>query len=111
MRDSIEVPVRNRATLVPFGRDWLDRNGMVDGILGVGVVDGRGETDKGDEMVNRVNVGNEIIVVNRVNEVNKINEANKVKGVEIQITEYEEEIISRGNPTSDLTNRSQQLDT
>lgn len=50
-------------------------------------------------------------MVNRVNEANKINEANKVKGVEIQITEYEEEISPRGNPTSDLTNRSQQLDT
>lgn len=57
VRDSMEVPVRNRATLVPFGRDWLNRNGMVDGIPGVGVVDGRGETDKGNEKVNKVNAG------------------------------------------------------
>ncbi|KAI9648066.1 hypothetical protein NHQ30_002694 [Ciborinia camelliae] len=76
-RDSTEEPLRGRPTLVPFGRDWLDRNGMVDGIPVVSGVEpieknqiGRMEKGKGNEQINEV---------------------------EIQITECEEEI--EGDPT------------
>ncbi|QSZ37591.1 hypothetical protein DSL72_008689 [Monilinia vaccinii-corymbosi] len=68
-RDSMEEPLRGRPTLVPFGRDWLDRNGMVDGIPVVNGIESIG----GDE----------------VEKTKK--EKEKVDGVEIRIFRCEEE--------------------
>lgn len=60
-RDSREEPLRGRPTLTPFRRDWLDRNGMVDGIpvtSGVKLIDDSevGIMEKGKKKVNGVEI-------------------------------------------------------
>lgn len=60
-RDSMEEPLPGRPTLTPFGRDWLDRNGMVDGIPVVGsttpIEESKvGNMGKGKEEVNGVEI-------------------------------------------------------
>ncbi|KAF7939073.1 uncharacterized protein EAE98_001409 [Botrytis deweyae] len=51
-RDSREEPLKGRPTLTPFGRDWLNRNGMIDGIPVVG-----GEASTEDKKVERIDAG------------------------------------------------------
>ncbi|ESZ96989.1 hypothetical protein SBOR_2621 [Sclerotinia borealis F-4128] len=80
-RDSTEEPLRGRPTLVPFGRDWLDRNGMVDGIPVVGGVEPVEENEIG-----RMEKGKK-----------------KMDGVEIRITECGEEVV--GDPTISHRNK------
>ncbi|RAL61801.1 hypothetical protein DID88_002864 [Monilinia fructigena] len=60
-RDSIEEPLRSRPTLVPFGRDWLNRNGMVDGIPVASYVEPIEENEiermeKGKKKMNKVEI-------------------------------------------------------
>ncbi|KAJ8066097.1 hypothetical protein OCU04_005188 [Sclerotinia nivalis] len=81
-RDSREEPLRGRPTLTPFGRDWLDRNGMVDGIPVVS--------------------GAALIEENEVENTGKGKE--KVNGVEIRIIECEEGVVQEPtiSPTSKM---------
>ncbi|TEY65919.1 hypothetical protein BOTCAL_0135g00060 [Botryotinia calthae] len=69
-RDSREEPLKGRPTLIPFGRDWLNRNGMIDGIPLVSVE-----------------------VSTEVNGVEKIDtERERMDGVEIRVIECDEEV-------------------
>ncbi|KAM0125904.1 hypothetical protein ACHAP3_009522 [Botrytis cinerea] len=51
-RDSREEPLKGRPTLTPFGRDWLNRNGMIDGIPVV-TVEASTEVNKVEKPIQR----------------------------------------------------------
>ncbi|TGO25658.1 hypothetical protein BPAE_0075g00130 [Botrytis paeoniae] len=69
-RDSREEPLKGRPTLTPFGRDWLNRNGMIDGIP---VVSGEASTE-----------GNKVERIDT--------EKKKMNRVEIRVIECGEEV-------------------
>ncbi|KAM0310300.1 hypothetical protein ACHAO8_008250 [Botrytis cinerea] len=69
-RDSREEPLKGRPTLTPFGRDWLNRNGMIDGIP--------------------------VVTVEASTEVNKVEKTDTERkgtdGVKIRVMECDEEV-------------------
>ena len=69
-RDSREEPLKGRPTLTPFGRDWLNRNGMIDGIP--------------------------VVTVEASTEVNKVEKTDTERkgtdGVKIRVIECDEEV-------------------
>ncbi|KAM0132750.1 hypothetical protein ACHAO1_006639 [Botrytis cinerea] len=69
-RDSREEPMKGRPTLTPFGRDWLNRNGMIDGIP--------------------------VVTVEASTEVNKVEKTDTERkgtdGVKIRVIECDEEV-------------------
>ncbi|KAM0151008.1 hypothetical protein ACHAPG_008517 [Botrytis cinerea] len=69
-RHSREEPLKGRPTLTPFGRDWLNRNGMIDGIP--------------------------VVTVEASTEVNKVEKTDTERkgtdGVEIRVIECDEEV-------------------
>ncbi|KAF7911323.1 uncharacterized protein EAF01_002830 [Botrytis porri] len=70
-RDSREEPLKGRPTLTPFGRDWLNRNGMIDGIPVVS-----GEALNEENKVESIDTGRK-----------------KTTGVEIRVIECGEAVV------------------
>ncbi|KAF7960624.1 hypothetical protein EAE96_000300 [Botrytis aclada] len=74
-RDSREEPLKGRPTLTPFGRDWLNRNGMIDGVPVVS-----GEVSAEEDKVERTDTGKK-----------------KTTAVEIRVIECGEEVSGDSN--------------